>query len=65
MYAYERDFLKQFSDSCSTKLETTEKLEQLRVLEMGYSILVSIVERDTVGVDLPEDLLKISKLIGN
>ena len=31
---------------------------------MRYSQF-KIVERDTVGVDLPEDLLKISKLIGN
>lgn len=65
MYGYEQNFLRQFSNSTPGKLEKVEKLEQLRALEMGHSIKVSIVAEDTIGVDLPEDLLKISAQIEN
>jgi 3-deoxy-manno-octulosonate cytidylyltransferase (CMP-KDO synthetase) len=65
MYGYEQNFLREFSNSTTGKLEKLEKLEQLRALEMGYPIKVSIVAEDTIGVDLPEDLLKISALIEN
>ena len=36
-------------------LEKLEKLEQLRVLEAGYSILVGVVDEPTFGIDTPED----------
>ena len=36
-------------------LETTEKLEQLRVLEAGIPIAVGIVDEPSVGIDTPED----------
>jgi 3-deoxy-manno-octulosonate cytidylyltransferase (CMP-KDO synthetase) len=65
MYGYEQNFLREFSNSTTGKLEKLEKLEQLRALEMGYPIKVSIVAEDTIGVDLPEDLLKISAQIEN
>ena len=63
MYGYEQNFLREFSNSTPGKLEKVEKLEQLRALEMGHSIKVSIVAEDTIGVDLPEDLLKVSAQI--
>ncbi len=62
MYAYEKNFLQSFVNSPPGKLEKTEKLEQLRTLEMGLPIAVSIVERGTVGIDVPSDLLKLSEL---
>ena len=65
MYGYEQNFLREFSNSTPGKLEKVEKLEQLRALEMGHSIKVSIVAEDTIGVDLPEDLLKVSAQIEN
>jgi 3-deoxy-manno-octulosonate cytidylyltransferase (CMP-KDO synthetase) len=37
------------------RLERIEKLEQLRVLENGASILVSVAEHATRGIDTPED----------
>ena len=43
MYGYEQNFLREFSNSTPGKLEKVEKLEQLRALEMGHSIKVSIV----------------------
>ena len=36
-------------------LEQIEKLEQLRVLEAGYSILVGVVDEPTFGIDTPDD----------
>lgn len=56
LYAYRRDFLLEFSKWPQTPLEKIEKLEQLRVLENGYKIKVMKTERDSIGVDTPEDL---------
>jgi len=36
-------------------LEQIERLEQLRVLEAGYQILVGVVDEPTIGIDTPED----------
>jgi 3-deoxy-manno-octulosonate cytidylyltransferase (CMP-KDO synthetase) len=36
-------------------LERIEKLEQLRVIEAGYSIRVGVVDEPTFGIDTPED----------
>lgn len=61
MYAYEKNFLQRFVNYPTGKLEKLEKLEQLRTLEMGEPIAVSTVVQGTVGVDVPGDLLKLSK----
>ncbi len=55
LYAYRRDFLLQLAGLARTPLEKLENLEQLRVLENGYSIGVGVVEERTVGIDTPED----------
>ena len=39
-----------------TPLELTESLEQLRVLQMGMKIKVSIVDNKPIGIDTIEDL---------
>jgi len=44
-------------------LEKAEKLEQLRILENGYSIKVKETEYHPVGVDVPDDILKVEKLM--
>ena len=44
-------------------LEQIESLEQLRVLENGYKIKVLEVAYDAVGVDTPEDLEKVRKVL--
>jgi 3-deoxy-manno-octulosonate cytidylyltransferase (CMP-KDO synthetase) len=53
IYAYRRDFLLDFASWPPTPLEQTEKLEQLRALEHGRSILVVKVARATHGIDTP------------
>lgn len=55
LYAYRRDFLLQLALMSSCKLEEIEKLEQLRVLDAGYAILVGVVDEPTFGIDTPED----------
>ena len=55
LYAYRRDFLLGLAALPPSPLETTEKLEQLRVLEAGFPIAVGLVDEPSVGVDTPED----------
>jgi len=56
LYAYRQDFLQTFVSLSPGRLEKIEKLEQLRVLENGYSIGVARVAEAPVEVDTPEDL---------
>jgi 3-deoxy-manno-octulosonate cytidylyltransferase (CMP-KDO synthetase) len=58
IYAYAKDFLFTFKSLPQSRLEKTEKLEQLRVLENGYRIKVIETKFDTIGIDTPEDLEK-------
>jgi 3-deoxy-manno-octulosonate cytidylyltransferase (CMP-KDO synthetase) len=55
LYAYRRDFLLRLAEMPQASLEKIEKLEQLRVLQAGYAILVGVVRETTFGVDTPED----------
>jgi 3-deoxy-manno-octulosonate cytidylyltransferase (CMP-KDO synthetase) len=55
LYAYRRDFLLQLASLPPCRLEQVEKLEQLRVLDAGHSILVGVVDEPTFGIDTPED----------
>ena len=55
IYAYRREFLLKLATLPPTPLELAEKLEQLRVLEHGYPLVVGKVERAAIGIDTPED----------
>ena len=55
IYAYRRDFLLRLTTLPPSRLEQLEKLEQLRVLESGATILVGEVAHRSVGIDTPED----------
>lgn len=63
IYAYNRDFLIEYSLMPQTKLELSESLEQLRVLENGYKIKVLETQEKIMGVDSPEDLTKVIDFI--
>jgi 3-deoxy-manno-octulosonate cytidylyltransferase (CMP-KDO synthetase) len=55
LYAYRRRFLLELAKLPPEPLETTEKLEQLRVLALGYRIQVGVVPHAHRGVDTPAD----------
>jgi 3-deoxy-manno-octulosonate cytidylyltransferase (CMP-KDO synthetase) len=61
VYTYRRDFLLKFASWPPTRLETTEKLEQLRALEHGRSIYVLTINRATHGIDTPEQYVEFVK----
>lgn len=63
IYAYRRNFLQHLPSLPSSPLEQAEKLEQLRFLEHGYKILVLETSYTSYGVDTPEDIGKIEKLL--
>lgn len=54
IYAYRVAFLRTYASLPPTPLETTEMLEQLRVLEHGHRIAVAIYPVTSVGIDTPE-----------
>ncbi len=56
LYAYRRAALERFVQMPPSALEQREKLEQLRALEAGMRIDVSIVTTVPLGVDTPHDL---------
>jgi 3-deoxy-manno-octulosonate cytidylyltransferase (CMP-KDO synthetase) len=62
LYVYRRDFLLGYSDLPVGPLERAERLEQLRALENGYSIRVVETDYESLGVDTPEDLERVSKM---
>ncbi len=55
LYAYRRDFLLKLTTMPPSPLEQMEKLEQLRALQSGASIAVSVVNHAAAGIDTPED----------
>ncbi len=63
LYAYRRDFLDTFIRLEPGILEKAEKLEQLRALEYGYPIAVTITKYDCPEVDTPEDLKRVEEMI--
>jgi len=62
LYVYRRAFLLGYSDLPVGPLEKAERLEQLRALENGYPIRVVETEYESLGVDTPEDLERVSAL---
>ncbi len=63
MYAYRRQALARFVSLVPSVLEKREKLEQLRALEAGMRIEVSLVDTVPLGVDTPADLERARRLL--
>jgi 3-deoxy-manno-octulosonate cytidylyltransferase (CMP-KDO synthetase) len=64
LYAYQADLLERFAALPRGRYEQIEKLEQLRVLENGYDIMVGLTEDPTIGVDTPEDARRFEEWLG-
>ena len=56
IYAYRYGALKEIVKLPTSELENSEKLEQLRWLENGYTIRALECDYQGIGVDTPEDL---------
>lgn len=55
LYAYRRDELLRFAALPPSTLEQAEKLEQLRLLQTGGTIVVDVVTHASSGIDTPAD----------
>lgn len=60
IYAFRSKVLSEVVCLPPSRLEKAESLEQLRWLENGYRIRCGITTELTVGIDTPEDLLKLN-----
>ena len=63
IYGYRRETLLRLVKFPVSPLENAEKLEQLRALENGIQIAVVEVDYDSIGVDMPEDVAKVEKIL--
>ena len=63
IYGYRRETLLSLVKFPVSPLEAAEKLEQLRALENGIDIAVVRVDYESIGVDVPEDVLRVEKLL--
>lgn len=61
IYAYARPFLLRLAGWKPTPCELSEKLEQLRVLEHGEKIFVTVTERASHGIDTPQQYAEFVK----
>ena len=55
VYAFSKRSLARFSNTPAGALEQIERLEQLRILEMGERIAVGMIPHAAPGIDTPED----------
>ncbi len=63
LYAFRRNALERFATLPPSRLELTEKLEQLRLLENGIDLWVARTPFDTRGVDTEEDFAAVEALL--
>ncbi len=63
MIFFKRDFLLEYSRLQPTPLEKIESVDMNRVLEHGEKIRMVSVEFQTIGVDVPSDLVRAEELM--
>jgi 3-deoxy-manno-octulosonate cytidylyltransferase (CMP-KDO synthetase) len=63
IYAYRRSALERFVSMAPSPLEIRERLEQLRALENGMRIDLTIVDTVPLGVDTPDELDRARRLM--
>ena len=62
LYAYRAQALARFTSTPPTPLERSERLEQLRFLELGCPIAVVTVDEASPSVDTPADLEQVRRI---
>lgn len=63
IYAYKQEFLEEFSKMSQTELELGEGIEPLRAMERGYKMRLKETKHSSIGVDLPEHIEKVERVI--
>jgi len=66
VYCFKRDFLLTYATLPMTPLQAIEDLEQLKAMEHGYPIHVTVVDDGQphgIGVDHPEDIKKVESIL--
>lgn len=64
IYGYTMKSLKRFCTLSVSSLEATEKLEQLRALQVGYDIYMLEIKSSSFGIDSQQDYEKALALLG-
>jgi 3-deoxy-manno-octulosonate cytidylyltransferase (CMP-KDO synthetase) len=59
LYGYQSAVLRAFAAMATSPLERAESLEQLRALQNGFKIRVLLTTKPHLGVDRPEDVLRV------
>ncbi|MFN4033223.1 MAG: 3-deoxy-manno-octulosonate cytidylyltransferase [Fimbriimonadales bacterium] len=65
LYVFRKTLLLQYAQWAPTPLETTEGLEQLRVLEHGYKIRMVYFEHPSIAVDTETDLQRVRAILAS
>ena len=65
LYAYRRGALERFVGLPPSPLEQRERLEQLRALEAGMRIDVTIIDAEPLDVNTPDDLQRVRDLFAS
>jgi len=63
IYSYRKEALEKFVSKPMSHLENLEKLEQLRALENGLTLGATKLNVNLIGVDTPEDLVRIEGVL--
>jgi 3-deoxy-manno-octulosonate cytidylyltransferase (CMP-KDO synthetase) len=63
VYGYQKEFLRELARMSPSRLETAERLEQLRILEAGFKIKMLEVPYSALSVDTPEDIIKVEEFL--
>ena len=61
--AFRKDFLLKFTKLSPTPMEIIESIDMLRILENGFSVRMVKSDIFIVGVDTPEDLKRVEKIM--
>ena len=64
IYGFRKSILQELIKLPVSSLERAESLEQLRWLQNGFAIYVSETNYDSISIDTPADLLKLTNMKG-
>jgi 3-deoxy-manno-octulosonate cytidylyltransferase (CMP-KDO synthetase) len=63
IYGFRADVLKEVGTLRPSSLEIAESLEQLRWMENGYKIRVSLTDIESISVDIPKDIDRVISIL--